>query len=244
LLAGLTRSEIVCHGGSRWASLWQKYAATASYLSDVDLLNKLHLQPKSQIYLDVGNHTEKVRLVSHQYVDHRNWLMTDSLRVVEAMPKVRWVPHYGYNSIFPLMLKLLPPESEELGVQLRHLENSTLLWTDFGLRSLATTSSLYMHKNTEHDAPYWRGPVWINLNYLTLAALHHYSQASESHTHHCTELYSRLRLNLIRNIVRRYRESGYLWEQYDNVNDGKGKGSHPFTGWTALIVLIMAEIYP
>jgi len=48
---------------------------------------------------------------------------------------------------------------------------------------------------------------------------------------------------LCRNVVKRYHESGYLWEQYDNANEGKGKGSHPFTGWTSLILLIMGDSY-
>ena len=46
-----------------------------------------------------------------------------------------------------------------------------------------------------------------------------------------------------RNVVNSYYESGYLWEQYDNAAEGKGKGARPFTGWTSLILLIMAEAF-
>ena len=40
-----------------------------------------------------------------------------------------------------------------------------------------------------------------------------------------------------------YMRTGYVWEQYNPIT-GKGQRSHPFTGWSALVVLIMAEHYP
>lgn len=39
-----------------------------------------------------------------------------------------------------------------------------------------------------------------------------------------------------------WRETGFLWEQYNSA-DGKGKGCHPFTGWSALIAEIIVERY-
>lgn len=56
------------------------------------------------------------------------------------------------------------------------------------------------------------------------------------------DVYSKLRANLLANIVQQYNTTGFLWENYDD-NNGHGKGSHPFTGWTALIVLVAGETY-
>jgi mannosyl-oligosaccharide glucosidase len=78
--------------------------------------------------------------------------------------------------LFPLLLRMLPPNSTELEAALTHMRDPQQLWTPFGLRSLSKGSSIYNKHNTEHDAPYWRAPIWLNINYLALAALKHYSE--------------------------------------------------------------------
>ncbi|QQP41020.1 Mannosyloligosaccharide glucosidase, partial [Caligus rogercresseyi] len=105
------------------------------------------------------------------------------------------------------------------------------------------SSSLYNSRNTEHDPPYWRGPIWININYLSVRALHHYAYVVPGpHAAEAARIYSKLRSNLIRNLLKEYARTGYLWEQYDDAS-GAGQGCRPFTGWSSLIVLIMGEKY-
>jgi mannosyl-oligosaccharide glucosidase len=65
------------------------------------------------------------------------------VRQVNEAPSLQYVPDFGYVSLFPLLMQLLPAESDELGTQLRLLQRQDLLWTPQGLRSLATTSSIY-----------------------------------------------------------------------------------------------------
>jgi mannosyl-oligosaccharide glucosidase len=100
-----------------------------------------------------------------------------------------------------------------------------------------------MKRNTEHDAPYWRGPIWMNMNYMILSSLYHYSIVDGPYREKSKAIYTELRSNLIRNVVRNYYETGYIWEQYDQVK-GTGKGTRLFTGWSALTLLIMSEDYP
>ncbi|KAI5679356.1 hypothetical protein M9H77_10306 [Catharanthus roseus] len=222
--------------------LGKVYGSTAKMLSDFELLNQMHFDDGHGAYFDYGNHTEKVRL-SWQVVEGDNgYPSRELLREVLEKPMLRLVPHIGYVSLFPFMGRLIPPESWILEKQLDLISNRSTLWTGFGLRSLAKTSSLYMKHNTEHDPPYWRGPVWINMNYMILSALHHYSRVDGPYREKAKIIYSELRNNLIRNVVGNYRQTGYFWEQYDQKT-GKGKGTRMFTGWTSLVLLIMAEDY-
>lgn len=140
-------------------------------------------------------------------------------------------------------MKLIPPTSPILLEQLQALQSSQDLWTPYGIRSLSAQSSLYQKHNTQHDAPYWRGAIWGNINYLTLRALESYAkdaQQGEAAGDLAGKMASELRVNILTNLVKQYQETGYIWEQYEDSN-GQGKGVNPFTGWTALLAVAVAE---
>ncbi|XP_068625891.1 mannosyl-oligosaccharide glucosidase [Battus philenor] len=217
-----------------------KFEATRDQLGDEELLNQLHWSPRTQTYADYGLHTDGVRFVLNKPKAPNE--SPKLVRSVTVPPKPRLVTSaFGYVSLFPMLLMVLKPESENLGKILANLDDPDLLWSPFGLRSLSKSSPLYMKRNTEHDPPYWRGQVWLNVNYLALRALRHYSRAGP-HAERAAGLHARLRDILVRNVLTEYKKTGYLWEQYSS-EDGRGSGCKPFTGWTALIVLIMADEY-
>ena len=53
------------------------------------------------------------------------------------------------------------------------------------------------------------------------------------------DLYSRLRKNIVDTVYQSWEETGFAWEQYD-PDTGKGQRTQHFTGWTSLVVKIMA----
>lgn len=52
-------------------------------------------------------------------------------------------------------------------------------------------------------------------------------------------MYQRLRKNVVETIYSSWEETGFAWEQY-NPETGKGQRTQHFTGWTSLVVKIMA----
>ncbi|KAL3278377.1 hypothetical protein HHI36_013705, partial [Cryptolaemus montrouzieri] len=220
-----------------------RYETTALYLSDNKLLDSLHWSSYSQTYADYGLHTDAVVLRRPDIVPRSPNQNREMTRVTLKNPEYRLVDSsFGYVSLFPFLLKILDPTSSHLGVILEKIRKPELLWTDYGLRSLSTNSPLYMKRNTEHDPPYWRGQIWININYLVVRALHFYSSQEGPHREVAAKIHKELTKNLVDNIMRQYFKSGYLWEQY-NDKTGEGSGCRPFNGWTALIVSIMSENY-
>ncbi|KAK9809318.1 hypothetical protein WJX73_004307 [Symbiochloris irregularis] len=222
----------------------EAYAAMAEMLQSPSHLESLHLDTSTGYFADWGNHTEDVRLLPVPVRGPTGEVIGREIirKVTGQAPQPRFVPHVGYVSLFPLLMRLLPPDSPALGKQLQSLRDPELLWTQHGLRSLAKSSSVYNKRNTEHDPPYWRSPIWVNINYLTLAALDFYAKAPGPHQSLAGEIHDELRKNLLQNIVGKYQSSGFLWENYDD-SDGHGRGCHPFSGWTALVVLIAGQRY-
>jgi len=169
-----------------------------------------------------------------------NYKLTERLLIQN--PTLSHIPRVGYVAIFPLLLRLLDPYSPKLGSVLDMVEDPQMLWTDHGLRSIGLKDKFYQRRNSEGDAPYWRGPIWIPINYLALGSLHHYAGIEGVFQARAQHLYDSLRENVLQTVLSQYASTGFFWEQYDD-STGAGIRGHPFTGWTALVVNIMAEKY-
>ncbi len=158
--------------------------------------------------------------------------------------KIQHVRHVGYVSIFPLLLQLLDPQEDrdELEAILKMMRSDKHLWSEHGLRSLSTTNPYYQKGNGPDDKPYWRGAVWININFLALKALRFYFNSEGPSSHSAGILYTDLRENLLKTVFGELQRTVFLFEQYDDVT-GSGNRSHPFTGWTACILNIFSELY-
>jgi len=146
--------------------------------------------------------------------------------------------HKGYLSLFPFMLSLLPTDSPHLGSVLDLLRDPKELWSQYGIRSLSAS-----HPEFGQGENYWKGPIWMQMNYMVLSSLHKTYAAQEGpHRERAQEIYTELRGNIVDNVFKEYTRTGYVWEQYDSMT-GEGRRSHPFTGWTSLVALIIAESY-
>lgn len=150
--------------------------------------------------------------------------------------KIQHSNHIGYVTLFPLMLGLIPNDSPRLLSILRYIEDPAHLWSGHGIRSLSKSDKYYTQGEN-----YWRGRVWINMNYLLLSSLK-MNYLSGPYERETRRVYDLLRSGLVDNIVHQYQLTGFIWEQYDEEN-GKGHGSHPFTGWSALVLAIISELY-
>jgi len=81
------------------------------------------------------------------------------------------------------------------------------------------------------------------MNYMVLSSLYKIYMVEEGpFQQKARELYTELRRNVVENTFKEYQRTGYVWEQYDAIT-GEGRRSHPFTGWTSLVALILSEKY-
>lgn len=144
-------------------------------------------------------------------------------------------PHIGYTTLFPLMFGLLDTNnnSEEFNNLLYFLESEDELNSKYGIRSLSKSDLLY---HTGDD--YWRGNLWINMNYMTLRGLYKYYKDNNR----AFKIYNTLRSNIIKTVFNEWKSTKMFYENYSDIT-GNGLKARPFTGWTALIINIISEEY-
>ena len=143
-----------------------------------------------------------------------------------------------------MLLKIIEPDSPQLGHILDFIRDESKIWTKYGLRSLSKDDVLYNARNTEHDPPYWRGQIWecvhffiydcklrfytisimnnwqININFLTVRALEYYSKEIGPHSEKANQIFHELRGNIVNNVFEQYKKTGFIWENY-NQDTGK-----------------------
>jgi len=157
---------------------------------------------------------------------------------VDSDDESQHICHRGYLSLFPFLLSLLPADSPRLDATLDLLRDPNHLWSPYGIRSLSAS-----HPEYGQGENYWKGPIWMQMNYMALSSLYKVYAAQEGpYQDKARKIYDELRDNVIKNVHKEYERTGYVWEQYD-ANNGEGRRSHPFTGWTSLVTLIMSEKY-
>ncbi|KAK0720526.1 glycoside hydrolase [Lasiosphaeris hirsuta] len=179
----------------------------------------------------------KVRDAIEHNLDDLHWSAKEGCycdATVDDFEENELVCHKGYISLFPFLTGLLPADSPRLRPLLALLADEDELWSPHGIRSLSKKDPFY---GTSEN--YWRSPVWINVNYMAIVQLHNLATQQGPHQATARDLYSRLRKNIVDTVYAAWEETGFAWEQY-NPETGRGQRTQHFTGWTSLVVKVMA----
>ena len=157
-----------------------------------------------------------------------------SKAIVKRMIKEFWDEESGYFrayhkdepipvltpfNLYPLWTGQLPDDIQEK--LLTHLTNKEEFWGKYPLPSVA-------HNDKHYDPDVmWRGPVWANINYFFIEALH---QVGEN------ELAQELRSKTLDMIM----SQSNIYEFYNAETGRPGKNAAPIFGWTAAVFIDLA----
>ena len=211
----------------------------------VDLISWMSLMTrvmrKIAIVLDEGEHLRDYiasEVAINKNIDSLHWSEEHQIYcdvTVDDYEESVHVCHKGYVSLFPFLVGgIIAPDSDRLKPVLDFISDPEHIWTPYGLRSLSKSDAFYgVGEN------YWRGAIWININYLALRSLYQYAKVPGPQQKQARTIYLDLRKNLVENIFKEWKRTGFAWEQY-NDETGEGQRTKHFLGWTSLVVKIMA----
>jgi alpha,alpha-trehalase len=107
------------------------------------------------------------------------WQKDKALFLNRRRDNGKWVSAVTWSSFVPLAFGMLPEKDAQRMIR-EHLLNPAEMRSTYGFRSLAKNDPDY--NNDAIIVPYsnWRGPIWINANYLDWIALRRYGFSAES----------------------------------------------------------------
>jgi alpha,alpha-trehalase len=139
----------------------------------------------------------------------------------------------AWSNFLPLIDGILPRDEGRRMISL-YLLNSTQMRSDHGFRSLTRFNPAYNNEAIINPYSNWRGPIWINANFLDWIALRRYGFSAEAKW---------LAVTLAADIHRDVEKWGSMHEDYD-AETGDGLAPTPkqspdgrfagFVGWNLL----------
>jgi alpha,alpha-trehalase len=161
------------------------------------------------------------------------WSPKDDLFLNRRRDSGAWVRSMSWSSFVPLADGLVPTRDAHRMIRL-HLLNTAEMRSPYGFRSLSKADPAYNNQAIIDPYSNWRGPLWINANFLDWLALRRYGFHAESR---------QLAVTLATILRRDIAQWGSMHEDY-NAETGDGlapteaqsPGGHfaGFVGWNLL----------
>jgi mannosyl-oligosaccharide glucosidase len=132
--------------------------------------------------------------------------------------------HHGIINLFPVAFGHIT-DTDRLDNSLRFSADKDQVFSPYGLRGVSKQDSEYVP-----GTGYWRGPIWISVNYLYLRGLYQNYMSYEPESPfdgpngnltNTKDLYDAVRFNLLHSVYDNWVDEHLF---YENFNDVTGKG--------------------
>ncbi len=135
----------------------------------------MHLGDKARVdqYRQAAEETRKAIL-------GKLWSKQDGVFLNRGRDSGAWVRVMSWTSFLPLAEGMVKPAEAERMIR-GHLLNPAEMRSEFGFRSLAKSDPSYNNEAIIDPYSNWRGPVWMNANYMEWIALQRYGFVAEAH---------------------------------------------------------------
>lgn len=168
-------------------------------------------------YLDLAKEAEFWRHRAHATVQRMlEVLYEENLGWFQALSGGKPIMELTPFNLLPLWTGTLPSEAEKRLID--HLIKPELFWGDFPLATVARNHASYQ------PSTMWRGPVWLNINYMFVEAL-----ARTAHR----DLAVRLRSQTIDMV----NDQDGIFEYYNADSGSAPASAAPMFGWSAALFI-------